>query len=93
MQGETPRDCSNFFLFIPAATLSHSLQPHGNSARDWCFGRETVPSCRTVNPHLTLMLCPQSVDHVPEVPLELVNLCSEQLEEEPSKELFKESTK
>ncbi|KAH0629933.1 hypothetical protein JD844_012425 [Phrynosoma platyrhinos] len=38
-------------------------------------------------------LKPQSVDHVPEVPLELVNLCSERLEQEPGKELFKESTK
>uniref|UniRef100_A0A8D2LJF7 G protein-coupled receptor kinase n=1 Tax=Varanus komodoensis TaxID=61221 RepID=A0A8D2LJF7_VARKO len=42
---------------------------------------------------VTLTLCPQSVDHVPEVPPELVNLCSERLEQEPSKELFKESTK
>nr|XP_008103176.1 PREDICTED: G protein-coupled receptor kinase 6 isoform X2 [Anolis carolinensis] len=39
-------------------------------------------------------LNPQSADHVPEVPLELVTLCSERLEEEePGKELFKESTK
>lgn len=35
----------------------------------------------------------QGVDHVPEVPLELVNLCSKRLEQEPGKELFKESTK
>ncbi|XP_053155649.1 G protein-coupled receptor kinase 6 isoform X2 [Hemicordylus capensis] len=38
-------------------------------------------------------LTPKSADHVPEVPLQLVNLCSERLEQEPCKELFKELTK
>ncbi|XP_075772121.1 G protein-coupled receptor kinase 6 isoform X5 [Pelodiscus sinensis] len=38
-------------------------------------------------------LNPQSVAHVPEVSLPLVGACSERLEQEPSKELFKESTK
>lgn len=42
---------------------------------------------------LTLSLCPQSEDHVPEVPSQLVDACCERLEQEPSKELFKESTK
>ncbi|XP_074865650.1 G protein-coupled receptor kinase 6 isoform X2 [Carettochelys insculpta] len=38
-------------------------------------------------------LNPHSADHVPEVPLQLVGVCSERLEQEPCKELFKESTK
>nr|XP_056706923.1 G protein-coupled receptor kinase 6 isoform X1 [Euleptes europaea] len=38
-------------------------------------------------------LTPKSADHVPEVPLQLVTLCSERLEQEPCKELFKECTK
>jgi len=42
---------------------------------------------------LTPSLCPQSEDHVPEVPAQLVDACCERLEQEPSKELFKESTK
>lgn len=42
---------------------------------------------------LTPSLCPQSEDHVPEVPSQLVDACCEMLEQEPSKELFKESTK
>lgn len=42
---------------------------------------------------LTRSLRPQSEDHVPEVPPQLVDACCERLEQEPSKELFKESTK
>lgn len=42
---------------------------------------------------LTQSLCSQSEDHVPEVPSQLVDACCERLEQEPSKELFKESTK
>lgn len=42
---------------------------------------------------LTRCLHPQSEDHVPEVPPQLVDACCERLEQEPSKELFKESTK
>nr|XP_023966576.1 G protein-coupled receptor kinase 6 isoform X4 [Chrysemys picta bellii] len=38
-------------------------------------------------------LNPKNVDHVPEVPSPLVSACSERLEQEPSKELFKEATK
>ncbi|XP_040429820.1 G protein-coupled receptor kinase 6 isoform X2 [Cygnus olor] len=38
-------------------------------------------------------LKPKSEDHVPEVPSQLVDACCERLEQEPSKELFKESTK
>uniref|UniRef100_A0A663F4A5 G protein-coupled receptor kinase n=1 Tax=Aquila chrysaetos chrysaetos TaxID=223781 RepID=A0A663F4A5_AQUCH len=38
-------------------------------------------------------LKPNSEDHVPEVPSQLVDACCERLEQEPSKELFKESTK
>ncbi|XP_015284052.1 PREDICTED: G protein-coupled receptor kinase 6-like, partial [Gekko japonicus] len=38
-------------------------------------------------------LSSKGVDHVPEVPSHLVNLCSERLEQEPCKELFKECTK
>lgn len=44
-------------------------------------------------PALTQSLCPQSEDYVPEVPSQLVDACCERLEQEPSKELFKESTK
>uniref|UniRef100_A0A8V0YDK4 G protein-coupled receptor kinase n=1 Tax=Gallus gallus TaxID=9031 RepID=A0A8V0YDK4_CHICK len=38
-------------------------------------------------------LKPKSEDYVPEVPSQLVDACCERLEQEPSKELFKESTK
>lgn len=57
---------------------------------DFSFPGSTPGLCSLC---LTPSLCPQSEDHVPEVPSQLVEACCEKLEQEPSKELFKESTK